>query len=119
MGAACHRVVNEYDVVPHAWAQEDLAKVSRLYPDPGARLPGGQELIDAIGAVTRSRGYTQLESSVHVIPGKLADGPPLFFPQVVYQHLERYLEALGLTAVGITTMTFFSPLELGRSRLPQ
>lgn len=36
---------------------------------------------------------------------------PLFPAQVVYQHLEAYLEALGLTACGITTAAFFDPTQ--------
>jgi hypothetical protein len=42
-----------------------------------------------------------------VFAGKVNSALPLFPAQVVYQHLE----ALGLTAYGITTATFFDPTQ--------
>jgi hypothetical protein len=42
-----------------------------------------------------------------MLAGKVNPGLPLFPAPVVYQHLE----ALGLTACGITTATFFDPTQ--------
>jgi hypothetical protein len=54
--------------------------------------------------------YSQIATG-EVFAGKVNSELPLFPAQVVYQRLEAYLEALGLTAYGITTATFFDPTQ--------
>ena len=54
--------------------------------------------------------YSQIATG-EVFTGKVNSGLPLFLAQMVYQHMEAYLEALGLTAYGITTATFFDPTQ--------
>jgi hypothetical protein len=110
IGARCRRIANALDVVPQAWAVGDLRKIPDLYDPPIAPIPNMAELIDIIASKVAPLHYTQI-STGDVFAGKVNPGLPLFPAQVVDQHLEAYLEALGLTAYGITTATFFDPTQ--------
>lgn len=106
----CYRIANQLDLVPHAWAKGDLAKIPALYQASGDVRDTLELLVAAVGEITNRMGYTQVE---HVIPGLEPNlrgtlrGKSLFFDQFVYQHMDAYLDALDLTPLGITRDTFF------------
>ena len=110
IGARCRRIANALDVVPQAWAVSDLRKIPSLYAPSIPPIPGMAELIEIIASTVGPLRYTQIATG-EVFAGKVNPGLPLFLAQVVYQHLEAYLQALGLTAYGITTATFFDPTQ--------
>ena len=112
IGANCHRIMNKLDIVPHAWAVGDLGLIAKLYKaDVVAPLPAMSDLSETIVSLTRSLDYTQVGNIVRELDGKLDPDQPLFFHQMVHQHMDAYLEELKLTAdAKITTATFFDPL---------
>jgi hypothetical protein len=110
IGARCRRIANALDVVPRAWALSDLRKIPSLYDPPIAPIPGMAELIEIIASKVAPLRYAQIATG-EVFAGKVNTGFPLFPAQMVYQHLAAYLEALDLTAYGITTATFFDPTQ--------
>ncbi len=110
IGARCRRIANALDIVPQAWAVSDLRKIPGLYAPSIAPIPGMAELIDIIASEVGPLRYTQIATG-DVFAGKVNPGLPVFLAQVVYQHLQAYLEAFGLTACSITTATFFDPTQ--------
>jgi hypothetical protein len=110
----CHRFANPYDVVPHAWMGTELEQIPSLYDDVVPHSAAIADLIQIVVTLTKPLGYTQIETRTDV-PTGLPDYPklaqkPLFFDQFVYQHMEAYLRAFGLTDHGIDTATFFDPM---------
>jgi len=110
IGARCRRVANALDVVPQAWAVSDLRKIPSLYAPSIPPIPGMAGLIEIIASKVAPLRYTQIATG-EVFAGKVNPGLLLFPAQAVYQHLEAYLQALGLTACDITTATFFDPTQ--------
>jgi hypothetical protein len=110
IGAHCHRIANTRDVVPHAWARTDLEKIPSLYDPTVPRLPALGPLAKIITGVTVGLGYTQVGNLVTEFEGSYEGAPPFFFPQFVHQHMDAYIQYL-LPEAGITTRTFFDPLE--------
>lgn len=111
IGARCHRIANSLDVVPHAWAVADLQSIPKLYQPTVGAPPGLSDLMKLVCGRVERLGYQQVAQNA-VFSGSVDPALPLFFPQVVYQHLEAYLRAFGLTEYGITTATFFDPTQL-------
>jgi hypothetical protein len=104
IGARCHRVVNERDIAPCAWAPEHLRQIPDLYPQHHDALQAAVEtLLGAFGEMD----YAQIGNHVHNLPG--APHSDLFFPEIVYQHLDGYFQQLGLDAE-MNAATFFAPL---------
>ena len=94
----------------HAWAVGDLRQIPGLCDPPIAPIPGMAALIDIIASQVAPLRYTQVATD-GVFAGKVNPALPLFPAQVVHQHLEAYLQALGITAHGITTATSFDPTQ--------
>jgi hypothetical protein len=110
IGPRCHRIVNALDVVPHAWALADLEKIPTLYAAPVARVPALADLVTIVGELTRKLGYTHVGNHVTRLEGTVEATHPLFFHQVVHQHMQAYLDLLDLTPAGVDTATLFDPL---------
>jgi hypothetical protein len=124
IGTRCRRIANSLDIVPLAWAIGDLRKIPSLYDPPIAPIPGMAELAEIIANKVAPLHYSQIATG-ELFSGKVNPAWPLFPAQAVYQHLEAYLQALGLTAYGITTATFLDPTQFAqpasganRQRLP-
>lgn len=108
LGPRCHRIANRLDVVPHAWASVDLARIPTLYDAKVvAPLPALDDLVGTITALTSDLQYTQVGNLFTELPGTVDSTKPLFFEQAVHQHMQAYLDALKL---GVDTVTLFDPL---------
>lgn len=103
-GAQTIRLYNRLDMVPHAWAEQDMAQIPALYePD----IPES-ELVDALvaGAELAATGkdYGQIVETTAALPGTVntaiidpnQDEFANFFNQVVYQHVDAYFDLLGV-----------------------
>jgi len=108
IGPRCHRVVNRLDIVPHAWAIEDLQKVPELYDEPVHRPEILRTLVRELDQDVASLDYRHIGNDIIELPGVVDEGKPWFVTQAVHQHLDGYLEQLGL-ADEMNQDTFFSP----------
>jgi hypothetical protein len=88
-------VFNPLDVVPHAWVPDDIRKISDLYASDAKAPLGLSELGDLVAFTMKDLGYAHA-GTAHPLKPKL--GPFRDFPlQAVHQHMDAYLQALGLT----------------------
>lgn len=120
-GSDHHRVSNRLDMVCHAWAVRPLAgsgpdglyldDVPRLYPAPVRRLRGLAELAEVVVRDVRPLDYRHIGGSVTLLEGRIDPHRTLFLEQAVYQHLEAYVDALGLGEVVDSLALFLSPLR--------
>ena len=102
----CVRTVNTRDVVPHAWASADLNAIKTLYQPGVHHVAAVDDLIDEIVADQKEQGLDYCQPDVErTIDGTIDLDRPLFFDQLVYQHMEAYLHGLGLA--DMNTETFF------------
>jgi hypothetical protein len=108
IGPRCHRIANTLDIVPHAWTVEDLRQIPDLY-GPGVDREPIKELVGQIVEDVAPLGYHHVGQQVRTLGGRLDSGRPLFFDQLVYQHLDGYLTRLDLGEL-MSQATFFSPL---------
>jgi hypothetical protein len=102
------RIANTNDVVPHAWAvstpgQADeltLQQVPTLYDDVVRQGPLGrtllQEICDRVSEDVGHLGYAHPGSPAGEFQGKLDDKSTSFPAQVLHQHVNGYIEGLGL-----------------------
>ena len=93
MGRRNHRVANTNDIVPHAWAYDDLCALADLY---GATLPPLTPLVRRVASSVRNLDYRHVEGDDHVFSAPHVAGRPLA-EQVVHQHLAAYLADAGIT----------------------
>ena len=107
LGARCHRVWNDLDIVPRAWCIDDLVSVPALYEPAIGRLPLVGDLVDTIVHKVKPLAYTQLGGDVHRICGKVDPAKPYFFVQLAHQHFDAYLSELDLTRHGVTQAVLF------------
>jgi hypothetical protein len=104
LGARCRRIANRLDVVPHAWAVRPGPAAEGLYLDDAAhlygpevdRLPGLERLAQLLAADVRALDYAHTTANVVVLDGRVDPNRPGFGEQLAYQHMEAYLEQLGL-----------------------
>lgn len=96
---------NLYDVAPLAWASGGLAKIPALY---GAEAKWLKDLIAPIASKVAPCGYQQIGVGKELRP-KLDASKPLPW-QITYQHLDGYLEAMGLLDEMSTLGTFLNPI---------
>ncbi len=115
LGTRCHRVFNRLDIVPHAWIAADpdhpepsITDVPDLYGGEVHRIPGLDRLAAAIAADVGPLGYRHLRADARMLPGVVAPDRTLFLDQVAYQHMEAYLEMMGLGEF-MDVDTFFGP----------
>lgn len=105
LGTRCRRVFNRLDLVPHAWGVRPEVATERdmfieaaadLYGETVHRIPGLDRLALAIAADVRDLDYAHLMADARMLPGEVDQDRPLFLEQVAYQHMEAYLEMMGL-----------------------
>ncbi len=115
LGTRCHRVFNRLDIVPRAWVVADpdhagpsITDVPDLYGPGVHRIPGLDRLAAAIAADVGPLDYGHLEADARMLAGTVAPDRTLFLDQVAYQHMEAYLEMMGLGEF-MDVETFFSP----------
>ena len=103
LGAKTNRIHNSIDVVPHAWAADDLAEIPTLYEPqvpPGLLVRGAVALASFF---SRSGDYAQLIPGAPALPGTVDPSQSTstseftnFFNQLGYQHVDAYLTLLGI-----------------------
>ncbi len=103
LGTRHRHVRNTKDIVTHAWQSEDLARIPTLY---GERSAPFRRLVDALVAAVGPRDYVQVQVGVAPIEGALVESRS-FAEEFIHQHLDAYLERLGLDAFGIDALRFF------------
>jgi len=93
---SCRRIWNRLDIVPHAFVAHDLVNVASQYnlnPLEESVLNG---LVQKVAAAVAPLHYTQICGDGTAFSAPLI--PKLPFPlQLAHQHLDSYLEHLGLT----------------------
>jgi hypothetical protein len=118
IGDRCHRVSNRLDMVPHAWqVRPGGRKADGFYIENIPNLYGrGVHAIKALGPLARSVSrdvrpldYRHVGKHVTELDGEVDPDKTLFTEQVAYQHMEAYLEGLGMGEYA-DTRTFFSLL---------
>lgn len=110
LGARCQRFWNTRDLVTHAWVRDDLQKVPKLFEPVVPAIPGLGTLMQLVTTVTEPLGYTQVGRSVP-LQGAPEPKAPTFFLQFVHQHMQAYIDMLGLGST-VPVTTFFDPLHL-------
>ncbi len=95
-------VRNRNDVVPQAWQVSDLQRIPALYGGLASVFgPVLARIIEGVGPLD----YRHVQVGVEAFDGTLTGGP--LAVEMIHQHLDAYLEKLGLRAQGITAITFF------------
>jgi hypothetical protein len=117
MGKRTVRIHNQLDVVPHAWAKNDLAQVPTLYQPS---IPPDfliQALVALAKQISASGQYIQIDDSP-ALPGTVnkdiiisQNSFQSFVAQVPFQHVDAYY-----TLMGIEIMQ--EPLDLVREAAP-
>jgi hypothetical protein len=109
IGAACHRVVNPLDIVPHAWEPATLRSIPTLYR--GALPPGlVGDLVAEIAADADRWGYTHVGSHVSRLATHEDPLQSDFVVQAAHQHMTAYLDAFDLGRDFPDVVSYFSPL---------
>lgn len=119
IGDRCHRVSNRLDMVPHAWQVRPggrkaegfyIENVPQLYGREVHSVKGLGALARAVSGDVRPLDYRHVGKDVTLLDGEVDIGKPLFVEQVGYQHMEAYLNALGMGDYADPT-TYFGLLE--------
>jgi hypothetical protein len=113
IGDRCRRIHNKLDVVPHAWVPNDLRAIgTTLYEAPVMPVPGLAALASDLANVVTQQGvgYTQIGNDDQELPGVIDTTKTDFALQMVHQHLQGYLDQMGLGGQ-LTVDTFFNPLH--------
>jgi ubiquinone biosynthesis protein len=100
LGGRCDRVANSLDIVPHTFAIADIQQVMQIY-QPHLATPflfklGLNHTIDRLQ--TAGVTYQHVQAGAAPLPGVFNTAHPHFFQQMIWQHVEGYLTALGLDA---------------------
>jgi hypothetical protein len=103
LAGAHHHVRNAHDLVTRAWQADELARIPALY---GPRTAPFKPLVEAIVGRVEPLGYRHAEAGVRRIEGPLVPTRS-FAEEVIHQHVDAYLVALGLDAHGIDLLTLF------------
>jgi hypothetical protein len=106
LGDRFDRVVNEQDIVPHAWETGTLGRINSLY-DPEPRCPRAlAELLNSIAKRVGPLAYAHLGGRLTPLKPALNAKRKSFAAQMVHQHLDGYFEAMEMK---LTTAHFFNP----------
>jgi hypothetical protein len=103
LGGDHHHVRNAHDIVTHAWQVEDLRRIPGLY---GARTAIFRPVVESIVSGTAAFGYRHVQAGVRRIEATLMPSRP-FAEEFVYQHLDGYVDQLGLRAHGVDAVKLF------------
>jgi hypothetical protein len=103
LGARYQHLRNANDVVTHAWQDDELRAIPGLY---GVHSVIFDPLIRLIASQVKQFGYSQTRAFVRSFVGGLGVGRP-FGVQFIHQHMEAYLDEIGLAAGGIHAPDFF------------
>ena len=102
LNGPCRRVVNSNDVVPHAWALADLAVLPKLY---GGKLAWVAPITTAIQTQLKNHDYEHVPVATETFSGKLLGVADV--AEMAHQHLDAYLEYVGLARQGVDTLRLF------------
>jgi triacylglycerol lipase len=97
-----HRIANTNDIVTHAWEVEQLRAIGKLYGKESARF---ERLFNVAADGIARLDYRHAQTGVVTFAGTV-DPQRSFVFEVIHQHLDAYLEHLGL-GKDINALTFF------------
>ena len=118
IGDRCHRVSNRLDMVPHAWqVRPGGRKAEGFFVENIPKMYGSDvHVIKTLGPLSRvvsrdvrSLDYRHVGKNITVLDSEVDPEKTLFTEQVAYQHMEAYLNGLGMGEYA-DTRTFFSLL---------
>lgn len=118
LGAACMRIHNERDIVPHAWDALGMASVGDVYESAGIS-PNLIERALIAGIRRTVHGYTQIATSFPLC-WDVQKGESGFLTQALLQHVRSYPtmlqvpELLELPAFAATKLLTVSPRKVAR-----
>ncbi len=97
-GARCRRIHNSLDVVPHTYNAQDLAAAKTIYEPQISTSLLFKGAIDAVIAIMRIKGihYLQIQNQGPPLQGEINDAKKHFFTQMLWQHVDGYLDLLDL-----------------------
>jgi len=99
--AATYRVVNDLDIVPHAWAPSDLESLEATYPD---LKPAIAQLAGSVASDPRGP-YCHVGGDLIRFPSKRRY--PDDAREIVHQHLDAYLSEASFRAPCWNTRSIF------------
>jgi len=82
-----HRVVNNLDIVPHAWNAADLRRIGQAYPELGALIGGLAELVGGLD-------YQHVHGRLCAFNGVRSTKRRLV-ARIIHHHLDAYLIKAG------------------------
>lgn len=100
LGNGHHHLRNMHDLVTHAWQVNELQKLPALY---GTRSALFGPLLPDLLAIVGPLNYRHAKTGVITFKGPL-DNNRLFAAEFIHQHLDAYLQHLGLP---MNAVTFF------------
>lgn len=98
-----HHIRNTNDVVTHAWQSNELTQLPALYDHRTAPFAS---LVGSFLATVGPLNYRQPTAGVTTFTGALQLNRSLAL-EIVHQHLEAYLDHLGLLSPELNAVTFF------------
>jgi hypothetical protein len=105
LGARTTRIHNSIDVVPHAWALDDLAQVPSLYEPEIPADTTVKSLVFVAQLISADGHYAQINPDARALPGTVNTAIITsrgafanFVVQLVYQHVDAYYTLLGIDA---------------------
>jgi hypothetical protein len=120
IGERTCRVWNSMDIVPHAWNTGDLSELPDLYRAGGVKMGLPLKLLVEgvrLKLELARNDYTQIIEGQPPLDGKVDTSlPDSYLDQAVYQHVEAYLDLLGLP--GLKGKTDCSAQKAGAWQLP-
>jgi hypothetical protein len=118
LGAACMRIHNERDIVPHAWDALGMGSVGELYESAGIS-PNVIERALIAGIRRTVHGYAQIATSFP-LRWEVQNGAHGFLTQALLQHVRSYPsvlqvpELLELPVFAATKLCTLSPRKVAR-----
>ncbi|HRC86993.1 MAG TPA: hypothetical protein PK413_15400, partial [Thermoanaerobaculia bacterium] len=96
LGAATHRLVNPFDVVPKAWAEATLARLPSLYLPLAPATDFERNAVCFALDVVHGKNYRQIRPDTPPLAGALEPSLTTFAGQAGWQHTCGYRCATGL-----------------------
>ncbi|TNH44328.1 lipase family protein [Photorhabdus luminescens] len=89
------RIHNNHDIVPLAWAIEDLEKIKAIYPHIAIKV-----LVDAVIFLVLDKNYTQIFPD-YSFTTNTPDSIHGLFDKIGYQHIDAYPRGYGMSFIRI------------------